>query len=1556
MVTRSLYILRIAGVAFAYAFLAKIALSHFSSNGVVSVIWPASGLALATLIIGGKKYWPAILIGAFFANSFHGDQFLEATLIAVGNTVAAFVSLSILSFSSRLNSDLSELRGFLWLGFAGAIGSLVAAVIGIFTILQANIITSQQVLTNLLQWWQGDTLGIILVTPLLLVWQKPPEGWFNRSRILETILCFGLAFIAGQIIFLDLFQEFLPQIRGFWMFIFVTWAAVRFGLHGALLTISMTAAQVLIGTSKSSGLFANDYIQGGLLNAWFYILTLSIIGITLAIIFERELKLKKAARASEAAAARREQRYKLLSEIGDQTRLLTDPQVILTVITNQLGSHLRVSRCVYIELEDDDEHFRVLRNYCDGCLSIEGRHKLSLFGSHVVKTLQAGRTLIINNVEEELDDEENVEAAFNAINVKAIIAYPLIKAGKLQAIMAVQSTVARQWSPYEVSINEEVAERCWAAVERTKAEIERNKLSDIIERSVNEVLLFDVKTLKFTYANQGARKNLGYSMSQLQTMSPADIKTDFDEAAFREMLQPLIDKKEEQIIFEGAHRRSNDSTFPVEVQLQLAGMADETQILAFIQDISERKKSETILAESEQRLRFLNEIGENTRVLTEPQEVLTVITTLLGKYLKASRSAYANVAADGNHFTIPYDYTDNCESMVGTFTLSQFGTFAASQLQSGKMLILNNADKEIPKKDQNAFNAASIKAIICCPLIKGGSLRAMMAVHQKTARTWSLNEIALVREVVERCWAIIERIRAEKERTRFADIIERSLNEIFTFDAKTLLFSYANDGARQNLGYTLDQLLTMTPVDIKPEHNKATFREEIKPLVRKQVASLTFETTHERANGTTYPAEIQLQLADQDGEQILAFVQDITERERVKDELLTTQTAIDNSQTAFFKMDSDGAVTYVNDFACKSLGYTKDELIGMHVTEFDPDFPADAWAPMWKNLKKEKVVQLETRHKRKDGSIFPVEIVGNLINSEGKEYSFTFAQDITERKIAEESLRLAASVYENSSEAMTVSDPDGIILTVNPAFTKITGYTAEEVIGKNRSMLSSGRHDEAFYKSMWDEINTTGHWQGEVLDRRNDGEIYPAWLTINTIFNDDGTPYRRISLFSDSTAWKETEALIWHQANFDALTDLPNRQMFHDRLEQDIKKAHRADQSLALMFLDLDRFKEINDSLGHDIGDTLLKEAATRINSCVREADTVARLGGDEFTIILDAFAKDDGMLDRIAQEILNKIAEPFQLKDEVGYVTASIGITLYPQDATDIDELIKNADQAMYAAKSQGRNRYSYFTPSMQKKAQVRTRMANDLRTALKNNELWLAYQPIIELSTGALYKAEALIRWEHPKLGLISPAQFIPVAEHTGLICEIGEWAFNKSFTQVKAWQKKYGESFQVSVNVSPVQFHDKTNRFKPWQEQLKKAKLSGKSIIVEITEGLLLEANTATNEKLLEFRDAGIQVALDDFGTGYSSLSYLKKFDIDYIKIDQSFVRGLTHNTGDLALCEAMIVMAHKLDMKVIAEGVETNKQQTLLKGIGCDYAQGFLLSKPVPADEFEKLLKN
>ena len=559
------------------------------------------------------------------------------------------------------------------------------------------------------------------------------------------------------------------------------------------------------------------------------------------------------------------------------------------------------------------------------------------------------------------------------------------------------------------------------------------------------------------------------------------------------------------------------------------------------------------------------------------------------------------------------------------------------------------------------------------------------------------------------------------------------------------------------------------------------------------------------------------------------------------------------------------------------------------------------------------------------------------------------------RSALEEELKLAALVFQHSSQAMMVTDERNAVIFVNQAYTNTTGYTLDEVKGKLPKVANSGRHGKVFYKVIWDALNEHHYWQGRIWSLRKNGEIYPEWLTVNVVLDAEGLPFRYVATLSDITDKIRSEETIWRQANFDMLTGLSNRYTLYRQLDDEINQGRPDTTSLCVLYIDLDQFKEVNDTLGHQVGDLLLVEVAARISACAGQSATTARLGGDEFAIILFQRSHADQVAP-IAQRIIDKLNAPFKLVEDQRdiYISASVGLAFYPADATDAEDLLKKAEQAMYAAKNAGRNRFNFYTSGLQEKAQQRLNLLQDLREAIAEQQFLLYFQPIVDMSSGRVVKAEALLRWQHPLRGIINPIEFIPLAEETGLIIAIGDWAFKQAAYWAKQWVGAGGSDFQISVNMSPVQFKDEATKISVWLDYLQQLGLSGKHLVIEITEGLLLDVTPTISKKLLAFRDAGIQVSIDDFGTGYSALSYLKKFHIDYLKIDQSFVHDMTFDASDAALSEAIVVMAHKLGLKVVAEGVETEQQHNLLLQFGCDYGQGYWYDQPLTADLFGKLL--
>lgn len=548
--------------------------------------------------------------------------------------------------------------------------------------------------------------------------------------------------------------------------------------------------------------------------------------------------------------------------------------------------------------------------------------------------------------------------------------------------------------------------------------------------------------------------------------------------------------------------------------------------------------------------------------------------------------------------------------------------------------------------------------------------------------------------------------------------------------------------------------------------------------------------------------------------------------------------------------------------------------------------------------------------------------------------------------------RLFDTILSSSPDLAAILDTDGKFIYANRAMAGLLKMSPSDIVGKDLSRLGFQSADQV-QAAIQQVVNGKVDYRKEITSPLPDGSDAIYEYSFFPVINGDGNVEAVAAIARDITERKRSENVLSRGANFDQLTALPNRSFFLDNLKREVRRSARTGLPMALLFLDLDKFKEVNDRLGHDAGDELLLQAAQRISACVRDTDTVARLGGDEFTVILTE-VKRNAHIESIARKILAELARPFSILGKEVHVSGSVGITLFPQDAATSEDLIRNADQAMYVSKEEGGNRYHYFTQAMQQAAQDRWQLLEDLRVALKKDQLRIYYQPIVELDTGRMFMAEALIRWEHPVRGMISPEEFIYLAEESGLMVEIGDWVFREAARQVKKIREQHDPDFHISVNQSVAQFRKDSTLYRTWLDYLDELGLAGDAIVIEIMESMMMDDSSLIREKLFEFRQAGIQVSLDDFGTGLSSVSYLKKFDINYVKIDQPFVRGLTTDPDAMAVCEAIIVMAHKLGLKVIAEGVETAEQKDCLQEVGCDYAQGYLFSKPLLAHEFDKLL--
>jgi diguanylate cyclase (GGDEF)-like protein/PAS domain S-box-containing protein len=563
-------------------------------------------------------------------------------------------------------------------------------------------------------------------------------------------------------------------------------------------------------------------------------------------------------------------------------------------------------------------------------------------------------------------------------------------------------------------------------------------------------------------------------------------------------------------------------------------------------------------------------------------------------------------------------------------------------------------------------------------------------------------------------------------------------------------------------------------------------------------------------------------------------------------------------------------------------------------------------------------------------------------------------QDITSIKKAEDHLRLTGQVIESTREAIVITDAENRIVSINRAFTDVTGYAREDVLGRDPSMLASGRHDKAFFHNMWESLHVRDSWQGELWNRRKNGEVFPLWTNISSIRDNNGNLTHFVAIFADISEHKATLKHIEFLAHHDTLTKLPNRLLLLDRLQQAINLAEREKHRVALMFLDLDRFKQVNDSLGHHVGDDLLVAVVERLKSCVRETDTISRQGGDEFVIVLPDIL-DSNAATIIAEKILETLREPFVIDGHQLSTSFSIGISLYPDDGREIATLMQNADTAMYHAKESGRNNCHYYDESMNANAAERLKLQNKLRQAMEHGEFLLHFQPLISLKDHTIIGCEALLRWKSAEDGWVPPAKFIPLAEETGFILNIDAWVLREACRQAQEWVNIGLPQLTVAVNISALQFKrgrilDSVN------EALAASGLAPHHLEIELTESVLIQDTQHTRKQLNQLNSLGVRLSIDDYGTGYSNLSYLKQLDVDKLKIDQSFVKDMLVDELDAIIVRSTVELAHNLGLQVLAEGVEDQAILTLLQNLGCDQAQGYHIGKPMPPKEFEKLLRS
>jgi diguanylate cyclase (GGDEF)-like protein/PAS domain S-box-containing protein len=1056
---------------------------------------------------------------------------------------------------------------------------------------------------------------------------------------------------------------------------------------------------------------------------------------------------------------------------------------------------------------------------------------------------------------------------------------------------------------------------------------ERNFRS-LFQNSPTSMVAIDANTRRIVQVNDIAREMTGFSTEELAARTAADLThpDDLDLQEYQQNYEQLSKGLVDRMSYEKRYLRKDGSSFSGFTSISTL-RDDSGHVIRFIGstiDITEQKLAEAAMRrESEKSIALLRNASDGIHILDFDGNIVEVsdsFCAMLG--YRRDEIIGMNVAQWDSGFADP-------EQLMKAIR-EQFSNQVRSQFETRHRC-----------KDGTVFPVE----VSGYPLLLDGQPVLFNSSRDITDRKRTENAL-------------------RKSEARLSAIIEQSpIGLVFGRDGIIL---DANKAFLEMYGCNDISEVVGQPVT---NHIAPQCRAEIEDRIRRRIMGEPTDTSYEtiglRGDGSQFPLFVSAKrVMFEDGPLTVAFEIDVTERKQVEDSLkeseIRLRTIIEQSPVGI-SFSRSGTTIDVNTAFLKMFGYGDvEELRGTSVlNRVAPQCREELEMRVRLRARDEHADSTyETIGLRKDGSQFPMFVSVRSVMLNDGPVSCAFVIDFTDRKKAEADLRIASIAFE-SHEGIVITDADNVILRVNQAFTQITGYAVEEAIGNNPNLLGSGRHDAEFYAAMWDSINQTDSWEGEIWNRRKNGEIYPEQITITAVKDAGGIVTNYIASFIDISDSKAAAEKINHLAFFDQLTLLPNRQLLLDRLHQSIALRSRTRQQGALLFIDLDNFKTLNDLYGHETGDELLRQVAQRLTECVREGDTVARLGGDEFVVMLENLSEQTieaaKQTESVAYKILEALGQPYQLGTHVYHSTPSIGITLFDSHQQTTEDLLKQADIAMYQAKKDGRNTLRFFDLQMQNDINSRAVFENELRQALTEQQFKLHYHIQVD-NFGQPLGAEALIRWIHPERGMVSPAQFIPIAEETGMILPIGLWVLETACAQIREWEDDaFRKNLVICVNVSAMQFHQ-VDFVAQVHAAIERHAINPRRLKLELTESMLVDDIDIIIVTMNALKAIGVQLSLDDFGTGYSSLQYLKRLPLDQLKIDQSFVRDIATDSSDKAIVRTIIAMARSLELDVIAEGVETGEQRQFLLENGCNRFQGYLFGKPVSIEELEAMLKH
>jgi diguanylate cyclase (GGDEF)-like protein/PAS domain S-box-containing protein len=1072
---------------------------------------------------------------------------------------------------------------------------------------------------------------------------------------------------------------------------------------------------------------------------------------------------------------------------------------------------------------------------------------------------------------------------------------------------------------------------------------ERRFLRQVIDTSPNLIFVKD-RNGRFLLANAALAHAYGTTVDCLQGRTDADFNPNADEvAAFLAADRQVMDSRQGKLVVEervtfadGSQPWYSTTKTPL---VDVDGGCD--RILGVANQIGELKRAEAELRQNQQLLRA---IIDNSRAVV-------FVKDRQGRYLLTNR---------------------RFDELFGVSEQEMAGRTDDDVLPAEVAAAVRAADQQVLASGE----ARQFEEII--PQADGPHtwLALKFPLHDAAGQIYAVCGIASDITRRKRTEAEIQALNQNleqrvDERTRELHVKEAQLretlvlNESILMNSPTGILAYSEDGpcvlanpaVAELVGGSRQQLLAQNFRQIGSWQASGLCAAAERVLA--SGAREELETRFTSTFGRELWVHCQLsQFTSRGQAHLLLMLDDITEQRRAAEALAERErefrSLADNVPDNIIRYDLAGRALYLNRTLERTLGCAAGELIGKTARETAADGRYDALhAAVVQVGASGDSVDLEQVVPGPDGKprYHAIRIVAEA-GPDGRPVSvLAVGRDLTAQKVAEEELRLAASVFHNSAEGVLVTDAECTIVSVNPAFCEITGYSESEALGQTPRLLRSDRHASEFYRTMWEALGRYGRWQGEIWNRRKGGEAYLEWLTINRIDDHNGIPVRYVSVFHDITEMRRKDERIHHLAFHDALTGLPNRTLILERLQHAIKRSQREHTRLAVTFIDLDRFKGVNDALGHDVGDLLLQEVARRIKGRLRAMDTVARLGGDEFVVLMEDL-REAGDCACLAQELIGEVARPMLLDGHHVEIGASMGMAFFPEDGSDTLELMKCADLAMYAAKAAGRNTYRFFQPQMMERTSQRLTLEMDLRHAIADDQLELHYQPQVDMASGRPTGVEALVRWRHPVRGLLAPDDFIPLAEESGLIVELGAWVLATACRQAGAWRAA-GRRIKVAVNVSARELEagDLVERI---VELIAEHGFAPGDLEIELTESAVMANPQHVSGIFARLRQLGVSVAVDDFGTGYSSLAYLRRLPLDILKIDRSFVMDADHNDEDAQIVKTILALGQALKLQVVAEGIETAGQAELLQTLGCRSAQGYLFSRPQPLAVIEAWL--